>query len=171
MTLAVILTLLLAQATSSPSPLPSNFVNGATRSLTLDEALKRLIPDAVNEFAGDRGAKVVSPRGETGYALTFGIAGLTDCAIVATDFPFAMCIAYRGKDAAAARSAYYALKARLHGFAGRGVPIDEAVTAADTATLTTASYRPNASTEVMIEMVEAERNAAVVLAIKPIGTL
>jgi hypothetical protein len=170
MTLAVVLALLLAQATSSPSPTPS-VVNGATTTLTLDEALKRLIPDAVNEFAEDHGAKVVSPRGETGYALSFGIAGLTDCAIVATDFPFAMCIAYRGKDAAAARSAYYALKAGLHGFAGRGAPINEAVTAANTATLTTAIYRPNTDVEVMIEMVETSGGAAVVLAVKPITSL
>jgi hypothetical protein len=60
-------------------------------TLSLSDALRRLIPDAVNGFAEDRGTKVDSPHGETGYALNFGIAGLTDCAIVPTDFPFATC--------------------------------------------------------------------------------
>jgi hypothetical protein len=35
--------------------------------------------------------------------------------------------------------------------------MDEAVTTADAATLTTASYRPSANTEVIIEMVEARQ--------------
>jgi hypothetical protein len=171
MALAVMLTMLLAQATPSASPLPSNVFNGATTTLTLAAALDRLIADAVNNFATDHGAKAVSSRFVTGYTLNFRIEGLTDCAIVATDVSFAMCTAYRGKDSAAARSAYDALKARLRGFAGRTEPIDETVTTAKSATLTTATYRPNDKTEVMIEMVEGEGSAAVVLTVKPIWSL
>jgi hypothetical protein len=166
--------LLLAQATPSPVSSPAS---GATTTgqkattLSLSDALTRLIPHTADHFAEDRGAKFVSPRGVTGYALNFGIAGLTDCAIVVTESPFAMCVAYRGNDAAAARSAYYAVKAGLHGFAGTAVPIDEAVTTADVATLTTASYRPNANTQVMIEMIQEEGQSVVAITVKPIVSL
>ena len=85
MALGFVLALLLAKVTPSSSPpgpivvpTPMKVVNSSATTLTFNDALKRLISDALSDFVSDRGVKVVLPGGEVGYALAFGLEGFTN---------------------------------------------------------------------------------------------
>jgi hypothetical protein len=181
MTLAVMLAAVLAQATPFPSPTPttaqtpipiptaSKALNSAARTLTFSNALKRLIPDATNEFTQDRGAKFTQRGDQTAYALNFGIVGFTDCMIITSTDSLLACSVYRGHDLATGRTAYATVLAELRTFAGREVPIDEEITNDSPMPRRSATYHPNDEVNVMLAMVEFKGASDVVFYVAPVS--
>jgi hypothetical protein len=172
-TLAAILALLLAQVTPSPSP-PTTTGSGTGQNatlLSLSDALTRLIPDAPNRFAAERGAKIVSAKGVIRYALNFGIVGLTDCAVMDTDSSFTMCVGYHGNDATTAHAAYNTLKAELIEFT-KGRVSESASTATgteqNTITITSALFRPNPNVGVTMQLLETKGSFLVLFSVASI---
>lgn len=126
--------------------------------------------DAPEQFKIDRGASVPLPDSTlTGYALNFGIEGLTDCKILAGTISTVACTVYEGYDATQARSAYNNTKAALRTFVGAHVPINEETTTKGALTLTMAFYQ-STEAKIMIERVEAQGSYAVLFYVSPIAS-
>ena len=167
MMLAGLLTLILAQVTASPSPFVTKSPEHMA-TLSFADALNRLIPHAIDSFSEDQGHPI-SKRGDvTVYEMNFAIAGLQDCQIAQGAIT---CVVHSGPDAPTAHTAFYALKAELRQYAGRGAYIEETATLT-TAKITTASYFPQAgSCEVEIVMTETKNASDVAFRLTPVFDL
>lgn len=153
--------MLLAQAAPSPTPTASEL---QTPTLTFADGLRRLINDGFNVvsqelvFAPDLGLRIGGTYNT--YALKFAIAGFTDCQVTSNGYDAGdvACTAYKGPDAALARTTFSHLLKQLQDFAGsNSVSVIENPphVGLHVGKETEAKYFPNGRVRVFINLLES----------------